>query len=138
MLQDNQIALDCLMSSKMSIIELTRAANEASSPQIRQKLIQMRNQAEQDHQEIYHIAERTGGYIAAGPASNQEKNRVNSFIQQKQQRANQMQEQEYRQGQYSYQMPGGQYMQSHNNQGANYYENVNPLQGQSRKQFTSY
>ncbi|MFW6030565.1 MAG: spore coat protein, partial [Halanaerobiales bacterium] len=39
MLQDNQIALDCLIASKAGIVALTKAANEASTPQLRQKLI---------------------------------------------------------------------------------------------------
>ena len=82
MLHDKQIALDCLMSAKSDVVSLTQAVLECSNQNLRQTLIQMRNQAEQDQQEIYHIAERTGGYLSSAPADHQLINRVNSFYQQ--------------------------------------------------------
>jgi spore coat protein CotF len=82
MLQDNMIALDWLMWEKSSIIDLTSAALECSNQNLKQVLMQMRSQNEQSHQEIYHIAERTGGYLASEPADQQMINRVSNFYQQ--------------------------------------------------------
>ena len=55
MLRDQDIALDFLFGVKASILDLTRAAVEAENPRLKQMLIQMRNQAEQSHEEIYQI-----------------------------------------------------------------------------------
>lgn len=56
MLRDQDIALDFLFGVKASILDLTRAAVEAENPRLKQMLIQMRNQAEQSHEEIYQIS----------------------------------------------------------------------------------
>lgn len=82
MLNDQQIAVGCLMSAKTDVVALTQAALECSNQNLRQTLLQMRNQAEQDQQEIYHISERTGGYLASAPADHQLINRVSNFYQQ--------------------------------------------------------
>lgn len=138
MIQDKQIARDFLMDSKASIIELTRAALEASSPQLKQILIQMRNQAEQSHEEIYHIAEKTGGYLPAALADHNHVNRAAQFIQQN------MAKEGYERNQYTtsaqgyYQNPGNYGYGSNVKEdqgGSSYFENVNPLKGQGSQYY---
>ncbi len=92
MLQDKLIALDWLMWEKSSVIDLTTAVLECSNQNLKQTLMQMRGQNEQSHQEIYHIAEKTGGYLASEPADQQIVNRVGSFYQQM---GNQIQQPQY-------------------------------------------
>jgi len=82
MLQEKMIALDCLMNEKTSVVDLTDAILECSNQNLKQTLLQMRNQNEQSHQEIYQIAEKTGAYLAAEPADQQTLKQVGSFYQQ--------------------------------------------------------
>lgn len=101
MIGENIIAFDCLESEKHSVVDLTDATLETENKNLRQSLLQMRNQAEQDQREIYHIAEQNGWYLAAAKANPQEISRLNNFLQQSYQISGQIQSQPSRQqGQY--------------------------------------
>lgn len=89
MLGDNIVAFDCLVGEKSSVRDLSSAVVETSNQNLRQSFIQMRNQAEQDQDEIYHIAEQNGWYLAAGRANPQEISRFWDFFQQSYQTAQQ-------------------------------------------------
>lgn len=110
MIGENVIAFDCLESEKHSVVDLTDAALETSNQNLRQSLIRMRNQAEQDQKEIYHIAEQNGWYLSATKANPQAVSRLNNFLQQSYQMTGQMQtgntgtQRSQQQGQY-YQQP---------------------------------
>jgi spore coat protein CotF len=80
-MDDKVIANDCLEAAKVSCTELTKAITECSNPQLRQTLVQLRNQAEQSQQQIYRIAEQNNWYMPAGPAAQDEISRVRSFFQ---------------------------------------------------------
>lgn|SRR5690554_6861047 len=137
MLQDKDIALDFMEGSKTTVMDLTRSAVEATNPQLKQLLIQMRNQSEQTHEEIYHIAERTGGYISAETASQQDLQRVGQFFQQNmvkdavgtQQYGSTYQDYSF-QNNYGVTGSSGQYQR-----GSGYYENINPLQNQGSQYY---
>ncbi|MFZ5641174.1 MAG: spore coat protein [Bacillota bacterium] len=81
MLQDKQMAIDCLEMKKHGAVELTKAAAECSNTQLRQTLMQMRNSCEQAQQEIAQIATTKGWYLPAGNADQQEISRVKGFYQ---------------------------------------------------------
>lgn len=142
MLRDQDIALDFLFGVKSSILDLTRAAVEAENPRLKQMLIQMRNQAEQSHEEIYQISERIKAYQAAAPAEYKHVQRVSQFFQQNQNMMrNVPQNQQYAGTVSTYQGfyygsdygagPGsGQYQG-----GSSYFENVNPVQSQGSQYY---
>ncbi len=94
MIGDNIVAYDSLETVRNSVKDLTDAAMEAGNQNLKQTFIQMRNQAEQDHEKLYHIAEQNGWYLAADKANPQEISRFNSFFQQNYQNA-QIQQQSY-------------------------------------------
>ncbi|MFW6237712.1 MAG: spore coat protein [Halanaerobiales bacterium] len=82
MLSDNVIAFDCLEREKRMIDNFTKAASEAENKNLKQTLFQIRNQIEQEQQQIYHIAEQNGWYISSTKAGPQQISRVNNFFQQ--------------------------------------------------------
>lgn len=82
MLADNVIAFDCLEREKRMIDNFTRAAVEAENQNLKQTFIQIRNQIEQEQQQIYQIAEQNGWYISSTKAGPQQISRVNNFFQQ--------------------------------------------------------
>lgn len=145
MLQDKQVALDFLLGSKSTIIDLTKAALEASaSSQLKQTLLQMRDQAEQTHEEIYHIAERTGAYIPSAPVDHKYVNRVGQFFQQNM--VNNQYQGGFGGGQYatvsqgSYQNTNQGYGTSNTNtgqyqSGSTYNDNVNPLKNEGSQYY---
>lgn len=141
MLQDKQLALEFLMDSKTNIVELTKAALESSNSQLKQTLVQMRNQAEQTHEEIYQIAERTGAYISAAPADHKHVQRIAQFFQQN---MNNIQNQGYfggeqyttaGQGSYQNTQGYGANVGSQYQGGTSYYENVDPLKTQGSQYY---
>jgi hypothetical protein len=140
MLRDQDYALDFLFGVKTSILDLTRAAVEAENPRLKQMLIQMRNKAEQSHEEIYKITERINAYLPAAPADNQHLQRVGQFFQQNQQDLliNTAETHQYAstyQGSYygsNYGTNTG--SEQYQNRTA-YYENINPLQSQGSQYY---
>ncbi|SRR6056297_2559303 len=87
MLGDNIIAYDSLETVKSSVKDLTSAVIETGNQNLKQTLIQMRNQAEQNHERLYHLAEQNGWYLSAAKATPQEVSRFNKFFQQTYQNA---------------------------------------------------
>ncbi|WP_366921985.1 spore coat protein [Metallumcola ferriviriculae] len=82
MLQDKDMASDALEMTKVHAGELTKAASECSNKQLKQSFIQMRNQMEQNQEQISQIATQKGWYMPAAPADQQEITRVKTFLQQ--------------------------------------------------------
>nr|AGF93484.1 spore coat F [uncultured organism] len=82
MLEDNIIAFDCLEHEKNTVRDLSCAVIESSNQDLKQSLIQMRNQAEQDQSEIFHMAEQNGWYLAADKVDPQHVSRFWNFFQQ--------------------------------------------------------
>ncbi len=80
MLNEPSIALDTLESEKHIVKDLTNAIVETGNQNLKETLKQMRNQAEQDHHEIYKIAEQNGWYMAAANASQQNISQFNDFF----------------------------------------------------------
>lgn len=142
MIRDQDIALDFLFGVKSSILDLTRAAVEAENPRLKQMLIQMRNQAEQSHEEIYQISERIKAYQAAAPAEYKHVQRVSQFFQQNQNMMrNVPQNQQYAgtastyQGSYYGNNYGVGTGSSQYQRGTSYFENVNPVQSQGSQYY---
>jgi len=143
MLRDQDCALDFLFGVKASIMDLTRAAVEAENPRLKQVLIQMRNHAEQSHEEIYKITERLNAYISAAPAEYQHLHRVSQFFQQNQQDMQRTfaENQQYAgmastyQGSYYGQNYGETSASGQYQGGTSYYENINPVQGQGSQYY---
>lgn len=80
MFTDKDIANAVLESSKHHISDLTRAATE-SSGQLRQTLMQMRNQCEQDQAAFAQYAIQQNWYMPASPCDQQEKQQIANFFQ---------------------------------------------------------
>jgi len=78
MLTDREMFVDALCGVKHEIQDLTKAAMEASSDQIRQTFIQYRNKAEQTQKELVAIGVRHGWYVPAPPADASEVNEIKS------------------------------------------------------------
>lgn len=145
MLRDQDIALDFLFGVKASILDLTRAAVEAENPRLKQMLIQMRNQAEQSHEEIYQISERINAYQAAAPAEYQHIQRVSQFFQQNQEdmMRSAAVSQQYGSQQYASTYQGSYYGNNYGvgtgssqyQRGTSYFENVNPVQSQGSQYY---
>ncbi|MFW6381554.1 MAG: spore coat protein [Bacillota bacterium] len=83
MLGENLIAYDCLEVEKNTVKYLTDAVLEAENKNLKQTLLQMRSQAEQDQGEIYQIAEQNGWYLAADRADYQQVSRFSNFFQER-------------------------------------------------------
>lgn len=81
MLQDKDIASDVLDMTKHQSIEYTRAALECSNARIRDTMLQFAQECIQDHWSIYELAERNGWYLPAGPADQQEIQRITQHFQ---------------------------------------------------------
>jgi len=128
MIGDNIVAYDSLDTMKTSIKELTGALIEASNQNLKQTLIQMRDQAEQDHEKLYHIAEQNGWYLSAAKANPQEISRFNNFFQQTYQNA-QLQQQRYQ---------GGGQQQGYTTVGQQRYPTGGQQLGQTRQQGVQY
>lgn len=78
MLSDKDIANSVLEMAKHQVQDFTTAAVE-SSGQLRQTLIQMRNQSEQDQAQLAQYAIQNNWYIPAGPVDRNEVQRVANF-----------------------------------------------------------
>lgn len=79
MLNDKDIANEVLEMFKHSVEDLTRAASE-SSGNLRQSLLQMRNQCEQDQSALGQYAIHQQWYLPAAPANPVEVQNVANFF----------------------------------------------------------
>lgn len=79
MLNDKDIANIVLDATKHSIEDLTKAGLE-SSGNLKQTLIQMRNQCEQSQDRLAQLAMQKGWYKPAAPANPQDVQAVASFL----------------------------------------------------------
>ena len=79
MLNDRDIANLALINVKRSIMDLTRAGME-SSGNLRQTLIQMRNDCEQLQDRLGQLAIGKGWYMPATPAGQSEKQQIVDFF----------------------------------------------------------
>lgn len=82
MYTDREMTLDVLDLAKMSAVEFTKAATEASNPDIRQTLLQIRSQCEQAQQLIAQYAQSKNYYLPAPPADQGDISNVAQFLQQ--------------------------------------------------------
>ncbi|NLY10795.1 MAG: spore coat protein [Firmicutes bacterium] len=71
-MSERDMVMDALETLKHEIVDLTKAAEETSDPQLRQALIQFRNQAEQTQLEVSQIASQKGWYVSPPKASSNE------------------------------------------------------------------
>jgi spore coat protein CotF len=76
---DRDMCLDLLADKKVAATELTKAASECSSQQLRQTLIQMRNSCEQDQMRIGQLATQKGWYLPADKCDQQQLQRVEQY-----------------------------------------------------------
>ena len=79
MLNEKDIANIVLESTKHSIEDLTKASLE-SSGNLKQTLIQMRNQCEQSQERLAQLAIQKGWYMPAAPANQQDIQTVANFL----------------------------------------------------------
>lgn len=82
MYTEREMTLDTLEIAKTNAVDLTLAATEASNPQLRQALIQMRNHCEQAQQQIGQYAQSKNYYLPAPAANNQDISNIANFLQQ--------------------------------------------------------
>ncbi|MBE3583992.1 MAG: spore coat protein [Limnochordaceae bacterium] len=83
-MQDKDFASDILGSVKMHVDMFTKAAQEASTPQLRQALINLRNQCEQTQWQLFELARNNNWYQVPKQASADEVQKVASMAQQAQ------------------------------------------------------
>ncbi len=76
MLNENVIACDMLANEKHTIEDLTTAILETKNQNLKQILIQMRDQAQQAQEEIFNIAEQNNWYL---PAENADPQHISNF-----------------------------------------------------------
>lgn len=76
MLQDKEMASDCLDMLKHQCTAYTKAALESSNPQVRQAFTSIRNAYEQMQWESYQMMQQKGWYLPAAPADQQDIQRV--------------------------------------------------------------
>ena len=81
-MQENIIALDILSADKSMAQDLTTAIVETGNRNLKETFKQLRNQIEQEHEEIYQIAEQNGWYMAAGPVMSNQISEFNNFFHQ--------------------------------------------------------
>lgn len=81
MLKDKDMASDCLDMLKHSCSELTKAALETSTPQLRSTLIQMRNSCEQTQQQFSQVLTQNNWYLPSSKAEQSDISRVKGFYQ---------------------------------------------------------
>lgn len=98
---------------------------EAGNQNLKQTLIQMRNQEEQNQERLYHLAEQNGWYLSAEKANPQAISRFNKFYQQSYQNAQLQQpgyaaQQGYSAGGQQRYSSGGQQMSQPGQQGIQY------------------
>jgi len=79
-MQEKDMVNDIIAGSKASIDCYTKAIQECSSQQLRSTFQTLRNEAEQMQYQLYQIAEQKGYYVPAGPANNEEVNRVKATL----------------------------------------------------------
>ena len=82
MYTEREMTLDTLEITKTSAVDLTQAATEASNPNLRQALIQMRNHCEQAQQKIGQYAQSKNYYLPAPVANAQDINKIANFLHQ--------------------------------------------------------
>lgn len=80
MIQDKDMASDILDMAKHQALAYTRAALECSNPQMREQMLHFAQECIQDHWSIYQLAERHGWYVPAGPADQQEIQRISQHF----------------------------------------------------------
>lgn len=79
MVNDKEIANIVLEATKHSIEDLTKAGLE-SSGNLKQTLVQMRNQCEQSQERLAQLAIQKGWYQPAAPANQQDIQTVTNFL----------------------------------------------------------
>ena len=82
MYTEREMTLDLLKATKSGAVSFTTAATETSAPELRQAILQMRNQCEQSQQMIGQYAQSKNYYMPAPPAPNQDVSTVTQFLMQ--------------------------------------------------------
>lgn len=80
MYTDREMTLDALEIVKTGSVAFTQAATETSNPNLRQTILQMRNQCEQVQQQLGQFAQNNNYYMPAPPAPNQDVVNVTQFL----------------------------------------------------------
>lgn len=79
-MQDRDMVNDILAGTKSSINVYTHAIMETSNQQLRNTLIQLRDEAEKMQYQIYQMAEQKGWYMPAPQADQTDVNKIKSTL----------------------------------------------------------
>lgn len=79
-MQDRDMVNDILAGTKSSINVYTHAIMETSNQQLRNTLIQLRDEAEKMQYQIYQMAEQKGWYMPAPQANQTDVNKIKSSL----------------------------------------------------------
>jgi spore coat protein CotF len=80
MYTDREMTLDALEIIKTGTVAFTQAATEVSNPNLRQTILQMRNQCEQVQQQLGQLAQNNNYYMPAPPAPTQDIAKITQFL----------------------------------------------------------
>ncbi|HEX3046705.1 MAG TPA: spore coat protein [Bacillota bacterium] len=80
MYTDREMTLDALEVIKTGSVAFTQAATEVSNPNLRQTILQMRNQCEQVQQQLGQLAQSNNYYMPAPPAPTQDIAKITQFL----------------------------------------------------------
>lgn len=81
MIQDREMVMDALETVKHEIIDLTKAAEECSNQDLRQSILEFRNQAEQTQVQLAQFASERGWYIPSPAADHSQVQQVKQHLQ---------------------------------------------------------
>ena len=79
-MQDRDMVNDILAGTKSSINVYTHAIMESSNQQLRNTLIQLRDEAEKMQYQIYQMAEQKGWYMPAPQANQADVNKIKTSL----------------------------------------------------------
>ncbi len=79
-MQDRDMVNDILAGTKSSINVYTHAIMESSNQQLRNTLIQLRDEAEKMQYQIYQMAEQKGWYMPAPQANQSDVNKIKTSL----------------------------------------------------------
>lgn len=82
MITERDMVMDALAAVKHEIVDLTIAAEECSSQNVRQAMLNFRNQAEQTQMQLSQLAAQKGWYIPSPQVDDNIVQQVKSRLQQ--------------------------------------------------------
>lgn len=81
MITQRDMVMDALEMVKHEILDLTIAAEECSTQNVRQSMLQFRNQAEQTQLQLAQLASQKGWYIPSPPVDDTQVQQVKQQLQ---------------------------------------------------------